>query len=295
MDTETDAAARLAAAAIRQPQIIEQGGRKFLIVPDNYNHHEITDPFGLATDPLAFIRQGVTLQAVDSLVDYTNRFKSEDTVLFADIANNRIVAIIDYHAPPEVISDTIAQQAGAAHGAHRAAMVLPFSEEWGTWKAISGKLMPQKEFARFLEENAGDVSAPSGADLLEICRDMQAVRQADFRRVVRTNGDDESFEYAENSEAKTKGGTVEVPTRFMLNIPVYFDSRYVEVSAFLRWKLDDGQLLLGIALHRPEHVRQAMFKEIVDDVGHRTECPVVYGAPDVPVGGAPSYLNRLSN
>ncbi|MCH1933271.1 YfdQ family protein, partial [Shewanella sp. A25] len=75
-------------------------------------------------------------------------------------------AIVDYHAPDK-----------AAHGAHVAAMALPYSEEWKAWTAIDGKLMPQREFARFIEENAVDVVAPSGADLLEVVRDLQAVRK----------------------------------------------------------------------------------------------------------------------
>jgi len=51
----------------------------------------------------------------------------------------------------------------------------------------------------------------------------------------------------------------------------------VSLFAFLRWKLDDGALSLGVALHRAEHVRQDVFKAIVDDAAARTERPAVFG------------------
>lgn len=288
--TETDAVADLARQAHHIPDVVRHdNGRAFLMIPDGadtFREVDITDPHALATEPLAFVRQGVTLQTVDSLVDYVNRFKSPDTVLLADIANSRIAALIDYHTPPTTAiaegdaAPTEVAPAQAQPVTHRAAMALPFSEEWKTWRDVSGKMMPQKEFAQFLEENLGDISRPSGADLLDVARDLQAVRKADFKRVVRTNGDDESFEYSEETTAGARNGTVEVPTHFALQIPVYFGSRTVELQAFLRWKLEEGALLLGIKLHRPEHVRQAMFHEIVGDAGDRTGQPVLYGALD---------------
>lgn len=61
-----------------------------------------------------------------------------------------------------------------------------------------------------------------------------------------------------------------MPTKFLLNIPVYFGESDGDVPAFLRWKLDDGKLLLGIKLNRMEHIRQAAFKMIVMFVHERS-------------------------
>lgn len=248
-----------------EAHIVESGERKFLIVPDGAKSQEITDPHGLKPSTPRYISQAVTLQTVDSLVDYVKRFKSADTVLFADIEANSITAAIDYHAKEK-----------AANVAHCATMALPFSEEWRLWTGISGQLKPQLEFARFLEENGGDVKAPSGAELLEACRDLQAHRKVNFIQAVRTASDNENFEYSDETEARTKGG-IELPQRFQLALPVYFGEPTTELYAFLRWRLDDGKLLLGVQLNRAEHVRQAVFKQIVLSVGSRTECPVVLG------------------
>ncbi len=269
MNTEAQAIAELARETFRGPEIIRtEAGREFLVIGDR--HHDVTEPNGVPPELPDHIVQGVTLQSVDSLVDYVSHYKDGGgrTVLFADIAANRIAAVIDYH-----------RAADPAHGAHRATMDLPYSEEWKAWTKVSGQMTGQLEFARFIEENAADVEAPSGGELLDVVRDLQAVRKVDFKKAVRTSSDNENFEYTDETQASTRQGSVEVPTRFRLRLPVYFNGPSVELIAFLRWKLDDGKLQLGVALHRAEHVRQAEFKRIVDDAAARTGCPAVFGRP----------------
>ncbi|MFC0633269.1 DUF2303 family protein [Brevundimonas balnearis] len=265
-ETEAGVIAELAVRANGGEVVHGPNGRTFLVSAPGAVVKDITDPHGIVVDPPARIRQSVTLQTVDSLVDYVDRFKTKDTVLFADIRQSSIAALIDYHGPGE-----------AAHVDHKATMILPFSEEWKTWTAIDGKMMDQLTFARFLEENAVDVVAPSGADLLEVCRDLQAKRKVDFRKAVRTNTDNENFEYTDETTATAKSGGVEVPSKFQLKVPVYFGGETVSLFAFLRWNLVETSLQLGVKLHRAEHVRQAVFKQIVTDAGARSERPVLFG------------------
>ena len=119
--------------------------------------------------------------------------------------------------------------------------------------------------------------APDAGELLDACRDLQVRRKVNFTKAVRTASDNENFEFSEETNATTKKGDLELPTKFTLGLPVYFGDAETEVFAFLRWKLDEGQLTLGIQLHRVEHVRQAVFKQIVMDVASRTSCPAVFG------------------
>lgn len=263
--------AELARSTATAHIVAAKDGREFLIVPDGMMKHDVPDEHGLVRTMPGYLKQSVTLQTVDSLVDYTNRFKGADTVLFADIASSRIVAVLDFHTAaakdkaPEV-----------RRGVHRADMQLPFSEEWKVWTGIDKQLKQQLEFARFIEENAAEIIAPSGGELLDAVRDLQAHRKVNFIKAVRTASENETFEYADETEARTKGD-IELPTKFQLKVPVYFGEPPTELYAFLRWKLDEGKLLLGIALHRAEHVRQAIFKQIVLTVGDNTSCPVVFG------------------
>ncbi len=266
MTTEAQSIADLAVKAKGAAVLVKNAdGREFLVTPHDQVVLEVTPPNGVDELLPGHIKQNVTLQAVESLIDYANRFKGVNSVLFADIQASSIAAILDYHGPE-----------APAFGAHKALMALPFSEEWRLWTGISGKLMGQLDFARFIEENGGDIEAPSGADVLEAMRDLQAKRKVNFTKAVRTSSDNENFEFTDETEMKTRGG-VEIPTRFLLNIPVYFGEAPTNIYAFLRWKLDDGQLTLGVTLNRPEHVRQAIFKQIVAEAALRTELPAMFG------------------
>lgn len=275
--TEAAAIAALGASAAAASVITGSDGRTWLIRPSGTTATEITDPHGMILTPPARVKQAVVVQTADSLVDYVDRYGQDETILFADIDASTIRGLIDYHgeALAELGTPSVAQ-----HVDHRVTLTLPFSEEWRTWKAIDGKMLDQLSFARFLEENAVDIEAPSGADLLEVCRDLQAVRRVDFRKAVRTNTDNENFEYTDETETRTKNGSVEVPSKFQLRIPVYFGGQSVTLYAFLRWRLVETSLELGIQLHRAEHVRQAVFKEIVTDASSRTGKPALFGKVD---------------
>ncbi len=264
--TEAGTIAALAAKASGAHVVKTDDKREFLIVPSGFSDKEVSDAYGLKLAKPRYIKQTVTIETADSLVDYVNRFKGSDTLLLAEISANRIVALIDYH-----------NATAAAHVAHRAKMELPFSEEWSLWTKASGRLMPQLEFARFIEENAADIRAPSAGELLDACRDLQVRRKVNFIKAVRTASDNENFEYSEETSTTTKKGDLELPTKFVLGLPVYFGQAETELQAFLRWRLDDGALTLGIQLHRVEHVRQAVFQQIVLDVSERTDCPAVFG------------------
>jgi hypothetical protein len=279
--TETDALADIIRNSYQGPGLIRDGlGRVFLVKPEGMTREEITRENALPSLLPDHISQAVTLETVESFGDYVNRFKTPLTAIFGEIAHNRIVAVMDYHVPPKPLAEGEAALTDVLGGPqfadHRATLNLPFSLEFKTWSGVSGKMMSQLDFARFLEENANDIIAPSGADLLEIARDLHAVRKVDFRKAVRTSTEVENFEYSDQTEAKAAGG-VEVPTKFMIAIPVYFGEEPVTMHAFLRWNLAEGALSLGLVLHRAEHVRQAVFKGLVARVVEATSCPAVFG------------------
>lgn len=272
--SEAGTIAELAVKGLRPDIIKTADGREFLFTPNGFSHEDVSEKNKLSVNLPKLVEQAVTLQTQDSLIEYVNRFKREETMLFADIEASKIVGVIDYHAAAPAAADAQARLV-----AHKATLTLPFSEEWKTWtKASDGGLMGQLEFARFLEENGGDVIAPPGADLLEICRDLQAARNVNFTKAVRTQSDNENFEYTDKTNLSDKGG-IEVPTRFQLRLPVYFGEETTEIFAYLRWAIDPekGGLKIGAKLSRAEYVRQAWFKQIVGDVAGRTDCPVVYG------------------
>lgn len=269
MTTEAEAIVRLAREAKAEGHIVtSDDGKEFLVIPPGHQQVEITPTHKLVTRHLDHIRQSVAVQTADSLVEYCSRYKERNTIIFADIGTDTIVCQVDYHEPQGEVG---------ALTAHRATLTLSRSIEWSEWNRISGKLMEQLEFARFIEENGADVVAPAGAELLECVRDLQGHRKVNFIKAVRTSSENENFEWSDETETRSRKGGIEVPTKFQLGIPVYFGESDVEMFAFLRWRLDAPALHLGIQLHRPEHVRQAVFKGIVTAIAERTECMAVFG------------------
>lgn len=224
----------------------------------------------------------VAVETEQSLASYANRFKTSASTLFASIATDTIVAVIDYHGSTRDVPGGSPDEAGAvafspSFREHRATLKLVRSLEWLAWAAVDGKLMPQLEFVRFLEENREDIHSPDAATILEACRDLQGLTKVDFRSVVREDSDNYKIEYAEEATARPKGD-ITLPSEFILSLPVYFDDVEVQVAALLRWKIDAGHLSLGVRLKRAERIRQAQFKQIVVGLNEATGLQALYGS-----------------
>lgn len=246
-------------------------GREFAVLVDpktgNQTLNDIT-PAGYRAALPDHIEGAVTLSTKDSFVDYVNAYKTPTARMFAalnDTGGGSIVCELDYHA-----------SGAPGRRAHRATYALKNSEEWDRWSSISGRLMEQTKFLRWLEENATDITAPDGATIMEMVQDFSVKRKVDFRSAVRLQNGDTSFEYVQAAEANSKGGEIAVPSKFELTMPVFFGEPSMKVFAFLRYDIESG-LKLGIELHRPVYVRQALFKQIGDDIAARTGATLHYG------------------
>lgn len=270
----------IAQTALKPTMFATDDGRKFMTVPTGngaFKVEQISIPNAAEVLMPKVVTQHVRVQTTGSLIDYTNRFKNADSVLFADIASNSIVTVIDYHGPVDE-DDDIKGILNPKLALHRATLALPFSLEWQTWTKASGTMMTHVQFATFLEENSYDVVSPVGADLLELCRDLQVIQNVNFGSSVRM-GDVTNVEYKKESDATAKG-TIALPQTIMLSIPVYFGEPPVPVQAYMRRQIEDGKLRLGIALSRAENVRQMEFHRIVDEVKASVDAlTTVYGTP----------------
>jgi uncharacterized protein YfdQ (DUF2303 family) len=217
------------------------------------------------------VTAAVQVQTAASLSDYVNRFKNEHSVLFANINANSIVAAIDYHNAPKDGPDPVARL-----GHHNATLSLPFSDEWVTWNGSNEHLMSHTEFATFLEENSLDVVSPNGAELLEMCRDLQVKIDVNFSSSVRM-GDTTSISYQKDNDATTKSN-IALPVSIMISIPVYFGEPPVTMRAWLRRSISDGKLRLGYKLNRLEAVRQGEFNRVVSQIKSNIgDLTTVYG------------------
>lgn len=280
-----------------EPKIIQsQDGREFMLTPTGGGHWNYTDITAPNTiKPLApqIITQAVKVQDVTSLMNYVNRFKNDNSVLFADISSSTILGVIDYHTAAVATNEDIANAIDptARHTKHTVSLQIPKSLEWETWSAIDGKMMSHVDFANFLEENsmdilplgvlhnaAGEVIEDAPTTIFELCREMQLRSSYGASSVVR-NGDYVSVEMQKGDDITTKRN-VSMPASIDLNIPVYFGEQPVLITALMRQRASgEGKIQMGIKLRRPEQVRQDEFKRIVSEIEQGVMLATLYGKP----------------
>ena len=115
-------------------------------------------------------KANVVVYSAESFIDYLNRFKTALSVVFVDIENMVIRAVIDYHSD-ESPNNCL----------HSVTYECPLTPEAKKWFDNDKKQMSQFEFASFIEENLLEVIEPSGSEMLEVASTLHAKNQVSFR------------------------------------------------------------------------------------------------------------------
>ena len=127
--SEVEAVEGLILASQAKPvQFDAPEGRTFVAIPSGegaFKLEQITSPNKADVLMPKVVTQHVKMQTAESLADYINRFKSIDTMLFADIASDTIVSVIDYDGMP----DTKTKPA-PDHGIHRLQSVVGLADQF---------------------------------------------------------------------------------------------------------------------------------------------------------------------
>lgn len=276
VETDTATAATLAIMAdstIAAVLVDDNAGRAFAISRNDFKVDQVTPANRAEVFMPKLIVAKPKLQNATSLIEYINGFKNEHSMTFADITTDTIVSVMDYHLRPAMSED--GHQSNARLGENVATLALPKSEEWSIWTGVNEKLISHIDFASFLEENAFDVVSPAGADLLELCRDLQVKQDMSFSSSIRM-GDAVSVSYSKEEDATTKQNMT-LPVKFMISIPVYFGEPPVTIECYMRRKISGGTLYLGYKMIRLEATRQREFNRVVGEVEAATAVTTVFG------------------
>lgn len=210
-----------------------------------------------------------TVRTAESLLEYLHKHALEHTELWSDVDSASITAVIDAH-----------QGAGDPAGweGHRVTLQLLHSDEWTLWTGIDGKLLPQIEFAEFIEQRTIDFVAPEGATILELAQSFQATRGGRFESSQRLTSGETTLVYKDDVSATAgKSGQIAIPDVVDLALRPFHGHEAFKVRARFRYRLDGGALRLGFALERPRDVVQAAFDSVVDVVANSTEAPIFTG------------------
>lgn len=171
---------------------------------------------------------------------------------------------------------------GPGWGDFRAEIVFRFTPQWKRWTSIDGKMMPQTQFAEFIEDNMADIVTPPGAEMLEIAQYLSATRSVDFKSAIRLSSGQIQFQNLESIDAKVGAGQVAIPETIALGIAPVFGLPPFRVEARFRYRIVDGKLQLGIKLQRVEDIMGAVVNDMVNGTVASEGRPAVKGieAPD---------------
>lgn len=253
--------ARLASPIVMGPQ-----GRTHVLVPKDFTLKDLPDDSILPPR----IKQRITVDDRASLSAYTNRFSSSASILLADYDKGEISARLDWH-PHNSLPEFRLPDADA----HSVTLKLRLSEEFQRWDAFEGKLHPQEDFARFLEENSSDIGFPEAATMIELSRDFEATVGQTYKSSVRLENGDRRINFTQDSRPS---GEVVIPTKFVLSIPIYNGEQPDDLTCLFRWKASgQGGILLGFVWHRVEYQRRAHFQAIATAASEETGLPAFIG------------------
>jgi hypothetical protein len=245
-----------------------------------------------------FRRGTATLTDLDSFIEHTNRFKSEASAVFAndDRTSPGLVAVLDYHPEGSASSPDF--------GRHRAVFKFPLSDEWRAWHKANGpdNAMGMRDFAEFLEDRITDVEHPLDSTLsertqafvdklggsskianptrlLELSQGLSINENNTVKQANKLQSGEGHVVF--NSEhVDDAGQAVDIPSMFVIVIPVFKKGAYYRILARLRYRVGMGQVKFWYELWRTDLVFDDAFNEALVKVKADTELPLFLGTPE---------------
>lgn len=195
---------------------------------------------------------------VPSFAAYLAKHGQEHTELWGARDQGHIYAVINAHAGSEY---------GAHHEDHKAVLQLRHSDDWNDWTKADGQWKSQVDFAEFIEDHRPNFGKPTAAEMLELAQTFRSTSKVEFNSSHRVKSGETSLAYAEVHDAKAgKKGELTIPDEISVAMPVYDQGKPYLLTARLRYRIQNGALLLGFKLNRPKDVLQEAFDDVVASV-----------------------------
>jgi len=257
-----------AGAALGEPRSVPadcSNAGVFTVVPKDY---KVEDLESFLPRPLR-IEQDVTLQDADSFIAYAKEFMTGATLIFFDVEAEVFRAAFDYHELDK-----------PSWNEHSASFKPRRSVEFETWMAANRKQMTQVDFARFLEENLPDIVEPPAAELLQVALTFEAKKSVEFSSGVRLANGQIQFQYDEVVRGTAQKGTIEIPEKFVLGVPIHVNGPAYRIEVRLRWRLQEGKVVFWYEVVRPHRYVEHALKEISQRIANETALPLLAGHID---------------
>ena len=285
-----------------------------IAAPSDMRLHDLTEQHRKAIEvlkPMQRIGKAV-VSDLPSLIEWTNRFKGDDTVLFAQIQPKpQLLSIIDYHGAGAPTIDPAAGDPTASYGRHTALYTFPVSEEWKRWTAISGQALTKDQFGEFIEENANDLLDPTpallanradGAEaweqrMVEVAQKLQgrfgqyatlvqlsrsfAVHEVGHLQVTTNRDTGETQVQFLDEHRDPDGQPLRLPNLFMIAIPVFEEGALYRLAVRFRYRKAGSEVKFFATLYNPDAALRDAAREALAWAHEQTAVPLLMGTPEI--------------
>lgn len=283
-------------------------------LPSGRSVHDLTKHHIAAAEHFQPTRRRGTahLQDLQSLIDWSNRFKGDTSALFAnaDMSHPTLTCIADYHAAGPHTLDVQGDRA-ARHCAHRAIYDFPISDEFRDWLKISGKPLGKDEMGNFIEDHAKDIMDPTPAilagkitdknaswenrlietaaqiegkfgqltQLLAMSKKFQVFETSDLKVVSNRDTGEAEIQFLNEHKTAT-GEKLNIPNLIIIAIPVFEGGALYRMPVRFRYRKSGNAVNFILSVYNPEKAFKSAFDEAVTIATTETELPVFTGKPE---------------
>lgn len=269
LPTDTQAVIDLATVAA-EPNQLELG--TFYVITTAQGGVQRIDLTGDQYRELPRRKTGTTwVENAASFLAYWAKHSDDGSEIFAHVNSRTVTAVLD------------ADWANAARwGQHRLTLKLAHSKPFTAWCGIDGSMLPQDQFAEFVEDNQADIADPDAATLLEIVQTMQGATKVEWVSGTVLASGARRLVYQETAQAAAgQRGELEIPQELRLQLPVFDGADVLDpMTARMRYRIRGGDLYLGIRLDRPEDVVRRAFADVLTEIGDGVAVPILQGTQE---------------
>lgn len=283
-------------------------------VPEGLRVEDLTSKHRAVLEALKPLQRTgkAVLADLNSLIDWTNRFKGDDTVLFGQIhPEPKLISVIDYHGAGAPVVAPETGDLAANYGRHRAVYSFPVSEEWKRWSAIDGKALDKDVFGEFIEAQASDFLDPTPALLgkpgdqiedweqrmIDIAAKIQGrfgqyaainllSRELKIHEVghidVKTNRDTGEAHVQFLTEHRSPDGSpLTLPNLFMIAIPVFEEGALYRLAVRFRYRKAGQDVKFIASIYNPDAALRDAAREAMAHAQAETGVPLMMGRPEI--------------